>query len=158
MPIGVLVFLIVIMAIIDLVIVFGVIFSCDNSIDGKDRLWGLFASFILCAAIFGGICWMASASNQDILSEQYYVLKNVQLENGATAQYITYGDFWNTTNKNITEELKVIYPEGSIVRAFKYKSYKNGIYWLNEDTVHYDKNVMTPSHPRYKELYDQLKK
>ncbi len=99
---------------------------------------------ILCSfSLSFSITWFYFAWDQDEVDYGFYYLQQKQNQDGKLFSYIV------TTDGIVPQETHFIPPEGTIVKEYGYKPWKNGMYWTNFISKHYE--IITPKDKRYED-------
>jgi len=107
------------------------------------------------------ICWLCVGWEQDIDEKEYYYIRNVEYDNGTSVQKIIIDERKLTESEdvigsiNITKELDRIFPNGTIIKAYRYKSMKKGVCWLNGHIWYYE--PVLPDDENYEEAKKLVK-
>jgi len=81
--------------------------------------------------------WLCDSWNQDICEEDYHCIRNIKFDNGTMIQEVIFAEEketrypYNASVINITKKFNVIFPDNTIIKTYRYKSIKNGIWWIN---------------------------
>lgn len=145
MPFSVIMFLVAVAGVVALFTIH------DRVFDGYPKRGTLNLCFIFLLIIFfiSGIVWLSVSITDEIDVIGYYTVQSQTFEDGEKQFVIVNENFIN-----INERLGCTLPEGTYVRAYVKKSYKNGINWQKPYKIFVD----NPVSPASKEDYEKIKK
>ncbi len=87
----------------------------------------------------------------DLTKDEFYKITNIEFEDGNIKQICILKD---GRTKNIYDIVKIIYPEGSVVRRYKYKSKEKYIDFKGLQNYYYE--VITPNDKKYQEAKEKV--
>jgi len=115
--------------------------------------WFVVVGMICSAAT---IPWLCLSMNQDMVGPQYHYIDTMVDSKGVHQHYI-YPKFFDekpiAVDVKARASLKIVLPEDTIVKVWKFNTWKNGINWMNGSIIYCE--VITPLDKEYKNVKDK---
>jgi len=114
--------------------------------------------FLLIGMIFSlaTIPWLCLSMGQDMVGPQYHYI-DTMIDSKGVHQHYVYPKFFDeppvVVDVKARAKLKIVLPEDTIVKVWKFNQWKNGINWMNDKDVLCE--VITPLDKEYKNVKDK---
>jgi len=112
--------------------IFGVAYFIYSIQESQTKYYYLSIVFVFLGSCM--IYWLCKSWNQDIDTEDYHCIRNIMHSDGSMTQQIFYDRGDGPYSINITQRLNRIFPNNTIVKVSRYKTFKNGIWWMTNDS------------------------